>query len=213
LLFVNLLSSVGAIYQTLKGSNMAAWNIGKVVEHKQWSPTLHTLYVESEIEPYRAGQFVKIGLEVDGVVIAHPYSLCNAPQHNPLEIYYVEVPGGALTSRLVKLKAGDSILVSPRANGFMVLDEVPEAKHLWLMATGTGVGPFLSILDTAEPWQRFERAGLCCADFSRAELSITHCSSAGRAWRTIRFHSFHQPGAYRFQYGWAHPAGDSGRQS
>ncbi len=150
---------------------MAAWNIGEVVEHKQWSPTLHTLYVESEIEPYQAGQFVKIGLEVDGVVIAHPYSLCNAPQHGPLEIYYVEVPGGALTSRLVKLKAGDNILVSPRANGFMVLDEVPQAKHLWLMATGTGVGPFLSILDTAEPWQRFERVVLVYAVRTLAELS------------------------------------------
>jgi ferredoxin--NADP+ reductase len=150
---------------------MAAWNIGKVVEHKQWSATLHTLYVESEIEPYQAGQFVKIGLEVDDQVIAHPYSLCNAPPHGPLEFYYVEVPDGELTSRLVKLKVGDSMLVSPRANGFMVLDEVPQGRHLWLMATGTGVGPFLCMLDTAEPWRRFEKVVLVYAVRTVADLS------------------------------------------
>jgi ferredoxin/flavodoxin---NADP+ reductase len=150
---------------------MATWNTGKVVEHKQWGPTLHTLYVESEIEPYQAGQFVKIGLEIDGLTIAHPYSLCNAPQQRPLEFYYVEVPNGALTSQLVKLKAGDEILVSPRANGFMVLDEVPAGKHLWLMATGTGVGPFLSMLDTEQPWQRFEKVILVYAVRTVAELS------------------------------------------
>ncbi|MDP2248124.1 MAG: ferredoxin--NADP reductase, partial [Nitrosomonadales bacterium] len=96
---------------------------------------------------------------------------CNAPHHRPLEFYYIEVPNGALTSKLVKLKAGDNILVSPRANGFMVLDEVPEGKHLWLMATGTGVGPFLSILDTEQPWHRFERVVLVYAVRTLAELS------------------------------------------
>ena len=150
---------------------MAAWNKGVVIEQRQWSPVLHTLYVESPIEPYQAGQFVKIGLEVEGQIIGRPYSLCNAPETRPLEIYYIEVPGGELTSRLVKLEAGDELLVAPRANGFMVLDEVPPAPHLWLMATGTGVGPFLSILDTAAPWQRFERVVLVYAVRTQAELS------------------------------------------
>ena len=166
---------------------MAAWNIGKVVEHKQWSSTLHTLYVESEIEPYQAGQFVKIGLEVDGLTIAHPYSLCNAPHHRPLELYYIEVPNGALTSKLVTLKAGDDILVSPRANGFMVLDEVPQGKHLWLMATGTGVGPFLSILDTEQPWQRFEKVVLVYAARTLAELSYQSRIAAVQAARGEQF--------------------------
>ena len=150
---------------------MAAWNQGTVVEHRQWSETLHTLYVESDIEPYQAGQFAKIGLEIDGEIVGRPYSLVNAPGTQPLEIYYIEVPGGPLTSHLVKLKPGDSILVAPRANGFMILDEVPEARHLWLMATGTGVGPFLAILDTDKPWQRFEKVVLVYAVRTQAELS------------------------------------------
>lgn len=150
---------------------MAAWNKGVVVEHRQWSPKLHSLFVESDIEPFQAGQFVKIGLEIDGKLVGRPYSLCNAPQAKPLEIYYIEVPGGELTPALSRLNPGDELLVAPRANGFMILDEVPAGRHLWMMATGTGVGPFLSILDTAEPWQRFERVVLVYAVRTLSELS------------------------------------------
>lgn len=150
---------------------MAAWNIGKVVEHKQWSETLYSLYVESDIERFEAGQFVKIALEIKGEVIGRPYSLVNPPDSRPLEFYYIEVPNGSLTSHLVKLISGDEILVAPRAHGFMILDEVPQAKHLWLMATGTGVGPFLSIMATDKPWQRFERVVLVYAVRILSDLS------------------------------------------
>ena len=150
---------------------MATWNIGKVVGQKQWSKTLYSLYVESDIEPFEAGQFVKMALKINGEVVGRPYSLVNPPDHRPLEIYYVEVPNGPLTSRLVKLESGDEILVAPRAHGFMIIDEVPQAKHLWLMATGTGVGPFLSILATDKPWQRFERVVLVFAVRALSDLS------------------------------------------
>lgn len=150
---------------------MAVWNSGKVVGHKQWSNALHTLYVEAEIEPFEAGQFTKIALEIDGAVTGRPYSLVNPPGGRPLEFYYIEVPDGPLTSRLVRLAPGDGILVAPRAHGFMVVDEVPQARHLWMMATGTGVGPFLSILATDKPWQRFERVVLVYAVRTLSELS------------------------------------------
>lgn len=150
---------------------MAAWNIGKVVECKQWSKTLHSLYVESDIERFEAGQFVKTALEINGKVIERPYSLVNPPDSLPLEFYYIEVPDGPLTSCLAKLRSGDEILVAPRAHGFMILDEVPQAKHLWLMATGTGVGSFLSILATDKLWQRFERVVLVYAVRTLSELS------------------------------------------
>lgn len=150
---------------------MAAWNIGKVVELKQWTETLHSLYVDSDIEPFEAGQFVKVAMEIEGEVIGRPYSLVNPPNSRPLEFYYIEVPNGPLTSRLVKLMSGDNILVASRAHGFMILDEVPQARHLWLMATGTGVGPFLSILAIDKPWQRFERVLLVYAVRTLSELS------------------------------------------
>lgn len=149
---------------------MAAWNKGVVVEHRHWNSKLHSLYIESDIEPFKAGQFVKIGLEIDGKVVGRPYSLCNSPLTRPLEIYYIEVPDGELTPLLTKLEPGDELLVAPRANGFMELDGVPQARHLWMMATGTGVGPFLSILDTETPWQRFERVVLVYAVRNESEL-------------------------------------------
>jgi ferredoxin--NADP+ reductase len=150
---------------------MAAWNIGTVVEHKQWSPSLYSLYFESEIESFKSGQFVKIALEINGEVIGRPYSLVNPPDNRPLEFYYVEIPNGPLTPHLAKLKPGDKILVAPRAHGFMIIDEVPRSRHLWMMATGTGVGPFLSILKTDQPWQRFERVVLVYAVGTLSELS------------------------------------------
>lgn len=150
---------------------MASWNIGKVVGHKQWSKTLHSLYVESDIDPFEAGQFVKIALKVEGEVVERPYSLVNSPDSRPLEIYYVEVPNAPLTPRLVKLMHGDEIFVASRAHGFMILDEVPEATHLWLMATGTGIGPFLSILATDKPWQRYGQVVLVYAVRTLSDLS------------------------------------------
>lgn len=150
---------------------MAPWNIGKVVEHKQWGNSLYSLYVESDIAPFEAGQFVKIALEINGEVIGRPYSLVNPPDSRPLELYYVEVPNGPLTSRLAKLRPGDEILVAPRAYGFLILDEVPQSKHLWLMSSGAGVGPFLSILATDKPWQRYERVTLVYAVGTLSELS------------------------------------------
>ncbi|MFW5432182.1 MAG: ferredoxin--NADP reductase [Methylophilaceae bacterium] len=150
---------------------MASWNNGKVVKQKQWNSTLHTLYVASEIEPFQAGQFVKIGLEIDGKIEGRPYSLVNPPESELLAFYYINVPNGVLTSHLVQLKTNDTILIAPRAHGFLILDEIPVSKHLWMMATGTGVGPFLSILETDKPWQRYERVILVYAVRTLAELS------------------------------------------
>ncbi len=150
---------------------MAAWNIGKVVEFKPWSNVLYSLYIESDIGPFEAGQFVKIALKIKDEVIGRPYSLVNPPDSRPLEFYCIEVPNGLLSSHLIKLRSGDEILVAPRAHGFMILDEVPQTKHLWLMATGTGVGPFLSILATDKPWQRFERVVLVYAVRTLSDLS------------------------------------------
>ncbi len=150
---------------------MATWNIGKVIEHKQWSKSLHSLYVESDIEPFEAGQFVKIALTINGEIIGRPYSMVNSPNIRPLEFYYIEVPNGSLTPNLSTLRVGDEILVAPKAHGFLILDELPQARHLWMMATGTGIGPFLSILATEKPWIRFERVILVYAVRYVSELS------------------------------------------
>lgn len=150
---------------------MAQWTEGEVVGRIDWTDRLHSLRIEAAIEPFRAGQFTKLGLRIGDEIVGRPYSIVSAPGDPFLEFYFSTVPEGPLSPRLARLAAGDAVLLGPRPNGFLVLDEVPPAIHLWLLSTGTGIGPFLSILKTAEPWQRFQRVVLVHAARTADELS------------------------------------------
>ena len=147
------------------------WTEGRVVELKHWSGRLYSLRVEADVAAFEAGQFTKIGLPIDNEMVGRPYSLANAPDERPLDFYFIIVDNGPLTARLIALKPGDGVNIAPRASGFLVLSEVPPARHLWLLSTGTGIGPFLSILRTATPWQRFEKVVLVQAVRTIAELT------------------------------------------
>lgn len=149
---------------------MVQWVEGHVVGKTTWSERLVSLQVDADIAPFEAGQFIKLGLEIGAEAVGRPYSLVNAPGERPLEFCFSVVPGGPLSKRLAALNAGDSILVAPHASGFLILREVISGSHLWLIASGTGIGPFLSILKTAEPWQRFERIVLVHAARLASEL-------------------------------------------
>ncbi|MBX3647009.1 MAG: ferredoxin--NADP reductase [Rhodocyclaceae bacterium] len=147
------------------------WIEGRVIERIDWTDRLHSLRIEAQIEPFRAGQFTKLGLQIGDEIVGRPYSIVSTPGDPVLEFYFSTVNEGPLSPRLSALKAGDAVQVAPKANGFLVLDEVPPAIHLWLVATGTGLGPFLSILKTPEPWQRFQRVVLVHAARTAAELT------------------------------------------
>ncbi len=144
---------------------------GRVIENKHWTDHLYSLRIEAEAASFTAGQFGKLALNVAGERVARPYSFVNAPHEPILEFYSSIVPGGPLSSRLAALKSGNKVWVTNKGSGFLVLDEVPEAKYLWLLSTGTAIGPFLSILKTAEPWRRFERIVLIHAVRHVKELS------------------------------------------
>ena len=150
---------------------MSKWVEGTVVAQKHWPGLLYSLQVEADIAPFQAGQFTKLALAVDGEMVGRPYSFVNAPSARPHEFYYVVLPEHPLTPRLCKLEAGDSVYLAPQAAGFLTLDEVPPGEHLWMLATGTALGPFLSILGTGAPWQRFERVVLVHAVRRAEELS------------------------------------------
>lgn len=140
---------------------MPTWLPGKVVEVKQWCTNLYSLKISTEPLTFKAGQFASIGLEVEDKILARPYSLVNTPEDSLLEVHFNTVADGHLSPLLARLTKGDVIQVSDRTSGLLTLDEVPDVPNLWLLATGTGIGPFLSILKTAEPWQRFENITLC----------------------------------------------------
>lgn len=142
------------------------WIESEIIEHTHWTDTLSSLRFKGNVLPYKAGQFTKVGLKIDGEVISRPYSYVSAPEDGFLEIVYVSVPDGILTPELQKLKIDDKILVMDKATGFFVMDEVPDGKNLWMLATGTGLGVFISLLKTDNPWKRFEKIVLVhCARF------------------------------------------------
>lgn len=150
---------------------MTEWVEGRITGKTCWSDRLYSLQIDAPVEGFKAGQFVKVALDLDGDRIGRPYSFVNAPDQRPLEIYFNEVPEGPLTPRLSRLVAGDSIWLSARASGVFTLDNVPEARNLWLFATGTALGVYLAILDTEEPWRRFERIVLVHGARNAEELT------------------------------------------
>ncbi len=157
---------------------MATWLKAKIIEKIQWNERLFSLRIKSDFSDFNAGQFVRVALDIDGEQVARPYSLVNAPGDETLEIYFNIVPEGPLSQKLAELNAGDEILVTDKANGFLTVDEVPECKHLWLIATGTGVGPFLSILKSEQVWQRFEKVVLAYSVRDLSELSYQNVISS-----------------------------------
>ena len=136
---------------------MSKWLNGTVLENWRWTEDLTSLKIDVDLGQFNAGQFVRVGLEIDGEVVARPYSLVNSPAEPALEILFNIVPEGPLSLRLFHLKPGDDIFVATNPAGFLTVSEVPDVAHLWMMATGTAIGPFLSILKGDEVWQRFER--------------------------------------------------------
>jgi ferredoxin--NADP+ reductase len=146
---------------------MAKWLEGRVIENKHWTDALFSLRVEAPRLDFQAGQFVRIALEES---LARPFSFVNPPADPVLEFYGIVVPEGPLSPRLAQLRAGDRLLVATNPAGFLVLSELPDARTLWLVSTGTGIAPFLSILRTEAPWRRFRNVVLVHAVRHAREL-------------------------------------------
>jgi len=141
---------------------MITWLEGKIVNRKQWCADLYSIKIKTEPLQFVAGQFVNVGLDHDDVKIQKPYSLVNAPSDPLLEIHLNTVKGGNFSPLLTSLFEGDTVYISNRSSGLLTLNEVSDkASNLWFFATGTGVGPFISILNTEEPWLRFDKIILC----------------------------------------------------
>ncbi|MDU3074918.1 MAG: ferredoxin--NADP(+) reductase, partial [Mixta calida] len=144
---------------------------GNVSEVTHWTENLFSIKVHAPVAPFIAGQFAKLALEVEGERVQRAYSYVNAPASPDLEFYLVNVPEGKLSPRLHALKPGDSLMITKEAAGFFVLDEIPECQTLWMLATGTAIGPYLSILQQGEGMARFEHIVLVHAARYAADLS------------------------------------------
>jgi ferredoxin--NADP+ reductase len=149
---------------------MHGWSEGHVAARRDWAPGLFSLTIDAEVETFEPGQFVNLALDCGGVIQRRSYSIASPPGA-PLEFLVAEVKSGVLTPSLGALSPGQALLVERKPQGFFTLKWVPAARHLWLVATGTGLGPFLSILRTPDVYARFERVVLVHAARRRAHLA------------------------------------------
>ncbi|EJN02058.1 ferredoxin--NADP reductase [Herbaspirillum sp. YR522] len=102
-----------------------------------------------------AGQFARLGLEIDGEIVSRAYSITSSPTDDVLEYYAIVVPDGKFTTCLDGLRPGAPVWVEKLSYGFMTADRFTDGRDLWMLATGTGLGPYLSILQQPDVWQRF----------------------------------------------------------
>lgn len=106
---------------------------------------------------FAAGQYARLGLPDEHDVIWRAYSMTSAPADPELEFYGIVVPGGRFTSQVKDLHAGSKILVEKQSYGFLTPDRFMDGEDLWMLATGTGIGPFISMLRDPHVWERFRR--------------------------------------------------------
>ncbi|MDE2288153.1 MAG: ferredoxin--NADP reductase [Burkholderiales bacterium] len=131
----------------------------RITQIKFWTPNLFTFKTTRPASlTFTPGQFVRLGLhKEDGSEVWRAYSFVSAPDEENLEFYSIVAPDGEFSPRLAKMRTGDELLVAHTAFGFLTLDRFEDGRDLWLLATGTGLAPYISMLRTPEPWHRFER--------------------------------------------------------
>lgn len=166
---------------------MSAWLEGRVTANHAWSEALFSVQVERVNVSFEAGQFVRIALDIEGERVARPFSFVNPPQDPVLEFYGIVVPEGPLSPRLARLRPGDTLYVATNPAGFLVLSEIPDAETLWLLSTGTGIAPFLSILRTEAPWKRFRNVVLVHAVRHARELVYQELIASMKGLKYVTF--------------------------
>jgi ferredoxin--NADP+ reductase len=160
---------------------MKAFNVERVLDVHHWNDTLFSF--KTTRDPglrFHNGHFVMIGLEVDGRPLMRAYSIASANHEEYLEFFSIKVQNGPLTSRLQHLREGDPVLVSRKPVGTLVIDDLLPGQRLYLLGSGTGLAPFLSIIKDPDTYDRFDQvvlahgvryvSELAYADFITREL-------------------------------------------
>lgn len=137
---------------------MASHGTERVLSVHHWNSTLFSFTTTRDPGfRFENGHFVMVGLMVDGKPLMRAYSIASANYDEFLEFFSIKVAQGPLTSRLQHVKVGDEVLVGRKATGTLTLHDLLPGKHLYLLGTGTGLAPFLSIVKDPETYHRFEK--------------------------------------------------------
>ena len=139
-------------------SNNSKYSTEKILSVHHWNDTLFSFKTTRQDGlRFENGQFVMIGLEVDGRPLARAYSVASPNYDEHLEFLSIKVQNGPLTSRLQHIKVGDELLVSRKPTGTLIIHDLKPAKNLYLFSTGTGLAPYMSLIQDIEVYDRFEK--------------------------------------------------------
>lgn len=137
---------------------MAATEPVLVTEVTHWNEKLFSFKTERAREfRFESGQFIMIGLEIEGKPILRAYSIASASYDDYLEFLSIKVPDGPLTSHLANIKVGDHVLLGKKPVGSLLLADLAPGRNLYLFATGTGLAPFMSIVRDPAAYERYEK--------------------------------------------------------
>ncbi|NND00428.1 MAG: ferredoxin--NADP reductase [Gammaproteobacteria bacterium] len=144
----------------------------EVLSVHHWNDTLFSFTTTRDPGfRFENGQFIMIGLEVEGKPLMRAYSIASANYEDHLEFFSIKVADGPLTSRLQKIKPGDKVLASKKPTGTLLVDNLKPGKHLYLLATGTGLAPFMSVIKDPEVYERFDKVILTHGVREKSELA------------------------------------------
>lgn len=137
---------------------MASISTQSVTEVHHWNESLFSFRTTRDRSlRFENGHFVMLGLPVDGKPLLRAYSIASPNYDEELEFLSIKVADGALTSRLQNIKVGDQVLVSSKPTGTLVIDHLLEGRNLYLISTGTGLAPFISIIQDPAVYERFDK--------------------------------------------------------
>src|SRR5690554_1085305 len=140
---------------------MAAISKQSVTSVHHWNDSLFSFTTTRDKGlRFENGHFVMVGLEIEGRPLMRAYSIVSANYEEELEFFSIKVPDGPLTSRLQNIDIGDELLISKKPTGTLVADHLRPGRALYLIGTGTGLAPFMSIIRDPEVYERFEKVVL-----------------------------------------------------
>lgn len=151
---------------------MNGFNQESVLSVHHWTDNLFSFTTTRDPSfRFRSGEFTKIGLKIDEKPLVRAYSLASAHHGDQLEFFSKRRPDDPLTSRLQHLKQGDTVIVSREATGTLIIDNLEDGRNLYLVGTGTGLAPFLSVIKNPETYLRFKNVVLLHGCRRVAELA------------------------------------------
>jgi ferredoxin--NADP+ reductase len=137
---------------------MSTMNEERVLSVHHWTDSLFSFTTTRDPSlRFSNGHFTMIGLRVEGKPLLRAYSIASANYEDHLEFFSIKVPGGPLTSRLQHLKVGDTVIVGRKPTGTLVSDYLLPGKRLYMLSTGTGLAPFMSIVRDPEIYDKFDQ--------------------------------------------------------